>query len=282
MSKGSFLIVILCLLGAHALQAFRALDPARAAETALHRAESQFRVHEHAELYRYHRILAGGEVSSGRMLLLNRYGEDAVLGVFRLLPSEGFPGATLLNHQPVGKLPRLFLDDPQRGISGGVPPQRWHQKLGNTDWFFEGIFDDDKLDWDMRTLYRSAVNGHRVQVIRARYESAEMRRFLEHDYRLLYVDVTTGVTRMVEFYNRYDQRVYALEILALEPVNIGGEEQLRASRLLLRDDVAGSMTILTRLAALWNTPLPDACFSPENLSRWGSEYDAALLNQLQP
>lgn len=279
----AFAWFLLFALGAAAvspLAAFRTVSPQTLAEEKVKRLEEGFSISRHAELYRYVRQLADGSSETGEMCIIFEYHADKVLGVFRVFPSEYTQGATLLNIQRFGDLPELYLCDPAKNVCGRIPLDRIDEKLANTDWFLEGIFDDDKNDWSYVTAGTSQIRGRLCSVIEARYENPDLAAASPFAFRRMYLEKRDSRPVTNEYFDRSGFLRYTLELLSSEQFELLGKKQNRPSQLMLRDYETSTTTLLTRVRSAWNPELPQIIVDADQIAQWDAETDEALYSAL--
>lgn len=241
------------------------------------RTEGAFRMRSHSELYRYTRMSPAGEVSSGHMLLLFRYGDAHVDGIFRILPRPSYEGAILLLNQPVGKYPDLFLHDTESGLAGFLAPDQRNRKFGDTDWLLEMIYDDDKNPWDHRQLGTDEIRGKRCRVIESRYEPGPFSRYASWSKRQVFISVDGDLPMSVRYFDDKEALFYSMELTQHQRFVMNGQSQTRVRRLMIRDLASDSVTVCHRIASSWETPLSDRYFEPEFVAAWGREQDEEIL-----
>lgn len=271
--------LLLLFLFAFISVGFRPISPEERARQLIKQSENHFGVTEHAELYRYVRVTQSGDVYDGRMLIIFRYHEDQVNGVFRLLPDNDNKGVTLISRQLKGELPELAYFDHNDGKGGPVTLDRLKQKLGDTDWFFEGIYDDDKNPWTYRKTGVVEHRGQNCDVIEARYNNPKLRDAVGYDYRRIFVRQSDQQPLCSEFFDN-DQIIYAIELLSSESFEFQGHSQMRTMQLQLIDFKEGSCTVLTRIRSNWNPTLPPEIFDLSKAQDWNAETDAMITRKL--
>jgi len=274
--------ILILLLAAILLSGFRVLSPEEAAKRVIRQNEENFAVQEHAELYRYVRVTADGKIYRGDMLIIFRYNDDFVSGVFRLLPDDDNQGVTLISHQVPGETPRLSHYDDNTDSGGLVDPGEITTKLGDTDWFFEGIFDDDKNSWSYRKIGVTKFRGHNADVIQARYNDPALREATGYDHRKLIVRRSDGAPLSSEFYNDRGEIVYLIDLLDRDVFEFRGEKQVRTRQLQLTDFEGRSSTIMTRLRSNWDPQLPSEIFDLDYAGQWDAETDQMIISRLHP
>ncbi|MGJ3242242.1 MAG: hypothetical protein ACFE0O_04695 [Opitutales bacterium] len=247
-------------------------------------AEEQFQVRMHAELHRFVRQDASGEVVTGRMFIIYRYLEERVDGVFRVLPDGDSPGAVLVMNHPQGNLPSLFLHEPAAGISKKLPMRERVRKLGPTDWYLEGIYDDDKNPWSWKPIGFETVRNERCSVIEGRYTNADLARSSVASFRRGYLATGRENRRFLRanLYDRQGDLLYSLDIPSHIRIPINGRPQLRGNRIHLNDWKAGSTTLLVLDRGVWDEPLDDKLFSFAFAPKWDTATDEALLARMAP
>lgn len=258
---------------------FRMVSPEDRARELIERAERHFGVSEHAELYRYARITNDGEVFQGQMLIIFRYHEDEVNGVFRLLPDDDNEGVTLICQQVKGEYPMVSVHDHNQDRGGPVKPEEIRQKLGDTDWFFEGIYDDDKNPWTYRKVGVERYRGHTTDVIEASYSDPKLKEATGYDYRRIYIRQNDDAPLCSEFYDD-GKVIYTIELLNRDHFQYQGKDQIRTKQLQLIDFNVGSTTVLTRVHSNWNPQLPDEIFTLEFADDWNADTDAIIVSKL--
>lgn len=271
--------ILLLLFTALSALGFRAISPEERARELIRRAENHFGVSEHAELYHYVRVTNQGKVYEGKMLIIFRYQDKEVNGVFRLLPDDDNEGVTLISKQTPGEIPQVSHYDDNTDRGGMIKMEDMHQKLGDTDWFFEGIFDDDKNSWNYKNTATVQYRGESVDVIEARYTDPEMRKHAGYDYRRIYLRTSDDAPMCSEFY-RDDSLIYAIDLLNHENFEFQGKQQVRTKQLQLIDFTAGSTTILTRIRSNWNPMLEDHIFELSFAEKWDEEADEMIASKL--
>jgi len=258
---------------------FRMISPEEKAREKVLNAERHFGIREHAELYRYARITNEGEVFQGEMLIIFRYGEKEVNGVFRLLPDDDNEGVTLISKQAKGEFPQLSVYDHNKDEGGPVKPEELRQKLGDTDWFFEGVYDDDKNSWSYKNVGVISYRGQTVDVIQAAYTNPDLKAATGYDYRRVYIRQSDEAPMCLEFYDDGNV-IYAIDLLNRDHFQYQGRDQIRTKQLQLIDYVAGSTTVLTRVRSNWNPLLPDNLYDLDFADDWDAETDAKIVSRL--
>lgn len=274
--KTRLLLLFIFSLGA---LGFRISSPEDRARELIRRAENHFGVSEHAELYRYVRVTNDGDVFEGRMLIIFRYEDKEVNGVFRLLPDDDNEGVTLISKQVPGEFPKISVYDHNKDQGGPVAPEQLHQKLGDTDWFFEGIYDDDKNPWTYKNIGTVQHRGQSADVIEARYSDPKFRDAVGYDYRRIYLRTSDEAPLSSEFY-KSDELIYAIELLNREPFEFQGKSQVRTKQLQLIDFEAGSTTILTRVRSNWNPMFEDYIYALDFADDWDASTDEMVTSKL--
>ncbi|WP_309397680.1 outer membrane lipoprotein-sorting protein [Cerasicoccus maritimus] len=271
---------LLLLLATLPLAGFRTISPEERAKEIVQRAEGHFSIQEYAELYRYVRITNEGQVFEGKMLIIFRYQPGEINGVFRLIPDGDNQGVTLLSKQVANQLPQLTFYDKNKNTGGAVALKDVRQKLGDTDWYFEGIYDDDHNPWYYQKLDSSYYRGSPVDVIQSRYREPEMRDAVGYDYRRIYIRQKDEQPMSIEFFDFSGQLVYAVDILSNEHFEFQGEQKSRAKQIQLIDYQAGSTTVLTRIRSNWNPQLPDEIFELDFADDWNADTDRQVTSKL--
>lgn len=266
-------ILPICVL----LCGFRPIDTRQSAEQRVRKSEARFNVGEHMELYHFVRIDRNNRVEQGRMLLAFRYEEAAVYGVFRQLPEGDRRGVTLLNHQYIGRLPKLYLHDPAKPYTGAIPMRGIWQKFGDTDWFLESIFDDDKNPWSYTQLGRQTLYGKPHTIIEATYASPVLRDAVPYTKRRFLLDSATQYPSLSEFYASDGTLLFSISLLEVETFEIDQATQRRTSRLQLIDWQNRSTTVLMRVASTFDQTLPDSMFEVDRIANWDEALDEQLL-----
>jgi len=277
-----FGIVVLAGLLAPAAFGFRPLTPEGVARRRIAASEANFRVENHAELYRYTQVDRNGVARSGEMLIIYAYDEAEVRGVFRVLPREGFAGATLLYRQSLSGPgePEIYLDDPARGIRGRLLVGQWWTRVGDTDWRAWLILDEDKNPWRYERVDHVRYRGHSVNVIQARYADLRVAAQTGVHGRRLYLDRERDLAHAVEYLDRQGNLLICLDLLEQQAFQLDGETQFRTRRLIVHNHEDNSFTALVRRATRFNSELPDALFDPRELTNWTARWDASLLSAL--
>ncbi|WP_309385389.1 outer membrane lipoprotein-sorting protein [Cerasicoccus frondis] len=270
----------LLLIAALPLVGFRTVSPEEKAKEIIQRAEGHFSIQEYAELYRYVRITNLGEVYEGQMLIIFRYQNNEIQGVFRLIPDDDNEGVTLLSLQKPNQLPELAFFDHNTDQGGPVSLKDLKTKLGDTDWYFEGIYDDDHNPWYYNKVGTAYFRGDTVDVIQSRYRDPKLRDAVGYDYRHMLVRQENERPLSIEFYDFADQLIYSVEILSNEDFEFRGEQKSRAKQIQLIDYQTGSTTVLTRIRSNWNPQLPDNIFNLENVEQWNASTDRLVTTKL--
>lgn len=275
------IIAATLLVTSTAALAFRPVDTRREAERLIEKTNTEFReVRSHAELYSFAWIRSDGKTQLGKMIIIFDYQPDIIRGVFRILPDEDHHGITLINRQLVGEVPQLFLFDPSLPFEGELPISAAALKLSRTDWYCEGIFDDDKNEWDYLSVTRSEHFGRPGRLIEARYSDPTLAAAVGYDKRRIFVSSDSNLPINTEFIDASGNVVHAIEILASELFSVNGVRQRRATLMQIVDLRSGSVTVFTRLNSTWNETLPEGIFEPANLSKWETTFDQSVLTLL--
>ncbi|MBK1856719.1 outer membrane lipoprotein-sorting protein [Cerasicoccus arenae] len=256
------------------------MSPEDRARELIQRTEGHFGIREHAELYRYVRATSDGEIYDGHMLIIFRYEKDEVNGVFRLLPDNDNEGVTLISQQLPGKLPALGVYDHNKDTGGPVETEELHQKLGDTDWFFEGIYDDDKNPWTYRNTGSITYRGTSADVIEATYSDKRLKDAVGYDHRRILIRQSDDQPLSSEFYNSEGQLIYVIDLLGSEHFEYQGKEQARTKQLQLIDFDAGSTTVFTRIRSNWNPQLPADIFELDFAPKWDKSTDDMVVSKL--
>lgn len=275
-------VCLLLLAAGSALSGFRQVSSEDLAKEVVRRMDGHLAAEEHAELYRYARASQNGDVQEGSMLILFRYGDNEVNGVFRLLPDDDNAGVTLISRQRPGELPELSHYDRNEQAGGRVAPEGLRRKLGDTDWFFEGIFDDDKNPWNYRKTDKLLFRGQTADVIEARYSDPRFQEVCGYDFRRILIRQGDGQPLSSEFYDQDGELVYVIDLLNHKTFEYDGDAHTRIKQLLLTDLQAGSCTILTRTASSWQPELPADIYTLDFADDWDEETDALVQAKLQP
>lgn len=278
--KPTHVILTLCLLvlSIPALEAFRPLvDPGK---KLIQKAEENFDVTSHIELYQVFHIEIDGQLTQRRMFLMYQYAPNKVCGLWRILEEKDTPGITLHSQQIVGQLPKIFLHDPTKNISGAIEGKSRRMRFGKSNWFLEDIYDDDKEDWSYDRKGIELLNGVSSYRIVARYNDPVLKEQSIYGKRVLFLQQSDDRFIRSEMYDQRDRHFKTL--IADVPSNVGTEAdpQIRARRLIIHNHLDHSVTIMLRKKALLNQSIPEQYFTSEYLTRWTSEDDQALIKML--
>ncbi|MEO0795659.1 MAG: outer membrane lipoprotein-sorting protein [Verrucomicrobiota bacterium] len=277
MKRVLLLIAAFCLLCG-----FRKVSPEQIARDVIQRTESHFNVTEHAELYKYVRMDSKGVVAQGEMLIIFRYGKDEAHGIFRLLPDDDNEGVTLISRQSPNQLPELSHYDDNTDSGGRIGTAQMHTKLGDTDWFFEGIYDDDKMDWIYEKTGSGKYRGHQVQIIEGRYRDPLLQHASGYSYRRILIRPDNDLPVASEFYNDRDEIVYTIDLLHREHFEFDNDPHVRTRQFQIINFREGSTTVMTRIASNWAPNLPPELYNLEFADDWDEETDKMIKNQLMP
>ncbi|WP_269538894.1 outer membrane lipoprotein-sorting protein [Cerasicoccus fimbriatus] len=268
------------LLASLALLGFRTVSPEERAKDIIQRAEGHFTIQEYAELYRYVRITNDGDVFEGQMLIIFRYKDDKINGVFRLLPDDDNKGVTLLSRQEPNQRPKLEMYDHNTDEGGPVELSEVRKKLGDTDWYLEGIYDDDHNPWIYENVKSANYRGYDVDVIVGRYRERDMRDATGYDHRRMLIRKSDEQPLSIEFYDYSGQLIYCVDLLSNEHFDFQGETKSRTRQLQLIDFQTGSTTVLTRIRSNWNPQLPEKIYALEYADDWNEETDRLVTSKL--
>lgn len=262
------------------LHAFRSVTAQQIGKELIQESEENFQLSSHVELYNYTTVNKKGEIETGRMFIIFRYFEDKVQGVFRILATAESPGVTLVSNQPIGEIPELFLHDPKRRMSGLVPLSDRKQKLGNTDWYLESIYDDDKNPWRYQSLDPVVIRGEACKVVEGHYQDESLAEHSFMNCRKVYLSEKDSRAMLIESYDSLRNLIFSLEVPQHQMLNIDGEKQLRANRIHLTDHREGSTTLMHQVQAAWNPNLPNKFFKLSDAPQWDLTWDQFILNEV--
>jgi len=216
------------------------------------------------------------------MIIAFCYEEGLVRGVFRILPGGGSAGATLMVHQEPGAYPRVYLHEPGANLSRELGPGERRRKLPGTDWYIEGIYDDDKVAWELRETGVSRLRGRNADIVRARPPEGPLRRDAHYAYRLVYFTRPDDELIRIEYFDAADELVYGLNMLEKDRFVIDGKPQSRNWRFALHDYRNDSTTLMTRVRGLYETgEIPEKIYEFGFAAEWDGGTDAELISLMR-
>lgn len=276
--RGSLFILFFSSLALFGFRPFS--DDSEALVEAL---ESNFQAYFQVELYDLVQFEKGGEVRRSQAFLIYSYGQDSARGIWRILPSESFPAATLLSLQgPDFKPPQLYLR--AEGSSSGVwmTGEDKRQPFGSTAWYLEDIYDDDKENWNNTRGNPTYVNRIYCNQINQSYGDPTLRRESLYSRRTVFLSMQDNLFIQSDFYDRSDRLLKRL--LGSNHQNLGSEAKprIRALRLVMDHFVRDVLTVMTLTHFNYDLELESGFFSPDNIDQWDAGTDQSLKAKLTP
>lgn len=270
-----FSLAVACALAGSTGNAFR--PSFHAGQQLIEASEENFTATSHIELYKVYHIELDGTLTQRRMFLMYQYVDDHVYGLWRLLEEPGQPGVTLHSYQEQGRRPRLYLNDPTRNRSGEITGTDKRIPFGNTNWFLEDIYDDDKEDWSyVRQPLKRYFNNINVIPVVAEYNDPVLGEESQYSKRIIYLNQVDERFIRSDFYDRSNNLLKTIEVDL--PLNVGSEHkpQLRARRFMIRNHQDHSVTFMLLTQSLFNQPIAQQYFTLDFIRKWSSADDEAL------
>jgi hypothetical protein len=279
--KNAFSILVFVALAAAPLHGFRPFsDESEDLVTAL---ESKFQAVHQVELYQASIFQKDGTILHSQLLLFYQYDAEEVNGLWRVLPGDGFAGATLLSLQgPDYNPPRLFYKDGARKVGSWVEGEDKRQRLGPSGWNLEDIYDDDKEDWNYTRGTSQLIGNAFCSRIDQSYRDPILRRESAYGSRRVFISAETSLFKQSDYLDREGRLIKSL--MADNHVNLGtpGSPRYRARTLIIRHFIDGSTTVLTLTHANYECELPSDFFTQKTVRNWDEEDDANYLNLVLP